>query len=500
MSNMSKTSILLIALLLSISIILVQPITVKAATSKTITVPTDYPSISTAIANAANGDTIIVKNGVYVEQTLEINKSLNIISQNVNGAQLTLHPPQVAENLFGQTIMVYTSPIQIDANNVKLSGFSITSDGGDIEANGSQIQMINNVMTGQSSLTVFGDGTQIINNSLDGGRLTLTGSNQTVRENNLENTLGVTGDFNLITNNTSPEIGIAGSHNAVIKNSVVAFQSAVGIELGNGNYNMICDNSIGTGMGAGIAIAYGDAVDFRGMGSGSYNLFAGNIVNGAYLWGILLGNGSYNVFYGNLVENCGGLGHDGFGLAIGGTESRADSNLFFYNAFVNNSKNFGGNWQPVGLNYFDNGSTGNYWDDYLTLYPTAIEVGSLGNGNIPYLVYSGNLDNHPLLGQPDVSDSVPALPSPWSALLSSISIPDGFLTSPISSPVDLAATPTPTATPNIPEFPTLTILLLITTMIASTGFLVYHRSRKQWKTGAVKKGRTSTPPCPYIMC
>jgi hypothetical protein len=162
--------------------------------------------------------------------------------------------------------------------------------------------------------------------------------------------------------------------------------------------------------------------------------------------GILLGNGSYNVFYGNLVANSGGLGHDGYGLALGGTETKVENNLFFYNAFVNNSKNFGGNWQVIGSNSFDNGSVGNYWDDYLTQYPNAAEVGNSGIGNTPYLVYANNMDNYPLLNKLNVSDAIPALPSPWSSLLSATSPSD---TSPSAS-----QSPNPTTEPSITTQPT----------------------------------------------
>jgi parallel beta-helix repeat protein len=362
---------------------------------RTIIVPNDYRTISSAIGNATNGDIIMIKNGVYTEQTLEINKSLTIMSENINGAQLSLHPPQIQENFFGQIIMVYTSPIKIDANNVKLAGLTIISDGGDIEANGNQIQVTNNIIGTQSTplqLLVNGSGTQIVNNSI--GTLSLTGSNQTVTRNHIGSTLRVSGDFNLITNNSAQTIGFLGSHNAVIQNSIVTVQSqGVGIELANGDYNMIYDNTLGNDMGAGIAVGYGGVIDYRGIGGGSNNIFAGNIVNGAHLWGILLGNGSYNVFYGNLIENSGGLGHDGFGLALGGTVTKAENNLFFYNAFVNNAHNFGGNWQVIGSNSFENGSKGNYWDDYLTKYPNATEINNSGIGDTPYSVYGNNFDN-----------------------------------------------------------------------------------------------------------
>ena len=64
--------------------------------------------------------------------------------------------------------------------------------------------------------------------------------------------------------------------------------------------------------------------------------------------GDFTGNGSNNVFYGNIIANNGGLGHDGYGLALGGNGYTADNNLFFDNIFMNNSENFGANWVLMG--------------------------------------------------------------------------------------------------------------------------------------------------------
>jgi parallel beta-helix repeat protein len=174
---------------------------------------------------------------------------------------------------------------------------------------------------------------------------------------------------------------LTGSKNAVIGNSlnVNRFNAGTGISL-SGNYNFISNNT-DIGNGAGVDIGY--AVN----AGGSYNIFAGNIVEESGLWGILMGNGSYNVFYGNLIANNGGLGHDGYGLALGEEDiESATNNLFFGNIFKNNSKNFGTNWQVLGSNSFDNGAVGNYWDDYLTKYSNATEVDNSGIGNTPYLV------------------------------------------------------------------------------------------------------------------
>jgi hypothetical protein len=59
-------------------------------------------------------------------------------------------------------------------------------------------------------------------------------------------------------------------------------------------------------------------------------------------------------------------------------------------------------------NFWDNGSLGNYWIDYLTRYPNASEIGSTGIGDTPYVLGADNVDRYPLMypwGAPAVSVS-----------------------------------------------------------------------------------------------
>lgn len=99
----------------------------------------------------------------------------------------------------------------------------------------------------------------------------------------------------------------------------------------------------------------------------------------------------------------------------------------------------------------------NYWSNYLTRYPNASEIDSSGIGNTPYVFDSyrevtGILqDNHPLMkpisilnfGTPSLSPSSTINPSP-----------------------------------SIPDFPSWTIPLLLTVIVALAGLLVYHKKRK----------------------
>jgi hypothetical protein len=46
---------------------------------------------------------------------------------------------------------------------------------------------------------------------------------------------------------------------------------------------------------------------------------------------------------------------------------------------------------------WDNGTIGNYWNSYLTLYPNASEIGSSGIGDAPFVINSDNVDHFPLM-------------------------------------------------------------------------------------------------------
>jgi hypothetical protein len=95
------------------------------------------------------------------------------------------------------------------------------------------------------------------------------------------------------------------------------------------------------------------------------------------------------------------------GLFVGGSNNRFYQNNFF----------FEGSISIFGDNFWDDGSSGNYWGDYLTKYPDALERGDKGIGDTVYIIerdwYSirefpdaKNIDFRPLMypwGAPEIS-------------------------------------------------------------------------------------------------
>jgi parallel beta-helix repeat protein len=448
-------AILVSALLVSLGV----GVPVVKSYSKTITVPDDYPSIQAAVGNAAAGDIIFVRSGNYAGG-IALNKPITLKGEDakstiiVGGATLEdLTPtlastkstasekPTTAEWSFAladkaaqtwdlQTASLKTQPVNfitpptfgvyINSNDVTILGFTI--------------------MGGTNAITGNGDRLQIHENIL--GACNLGGANITVA-NNARVSLQISGSHNSIVGNVGSLI-LVSSNSTILENSLVQF------DLQNAYSNIIINNTL---SGANMGMWIGSSISSSPRKC-SYNLFAGNKIENCGLWGILMGEGSYNVFFGNIVRNTGvGIGHDGYGLALGGNHLIADNNLFLRNIFVNNSKNFGVNWPVTGTNSFDDGKEGNYWDDYLTKYPNASEVEQSGTGNTPYLLVGLNVDNHPLLSQLNISDKVPTLPEPWASLL------------PSAKP------------PSIPEFPSsvFLLLLIITISLATLSYFKKHK-------------------------
>jgi hypothetical protein len=71
-------------------------------------------------------------------------------------------------------------------------------------------------------------------------------------------------------------------------------------------------------------------------------------------------------------------------------------------------------------NSWDNGSMGNYWNDYSTKYPNATEQGVSEIGDTPYVINANNQDKYPLLSPVEISD--PSQSKPFPIIIVAISI------------------------------------------------------------------------------
>lgn len=337
---------------------------VKPAMAKTITIPDDYSTIQDAINAANDGDTIFVRKGNYEgpkDQTLVINKTLSLIGEDARNTKINLHPLWI-ESWFFTYPSYYDTPMEIVANDVTISGFTITSDGGTISINGNGTQIIGNIIKTDLKI-VSGSYQTITKNTLTG--VECDGSYSSIASNNLE--VGNHG------------IDVGGSYNLVYNNTVTdALGYYYGISL-SGNGNIIVNDTV-TDSYYGIGI----------YSAGSNNfVYSNRITHNVY--GLMITGGNNNTVYANDLVN------NSCGAEIGYLEPPATNCTLYHNNFIGSSHHVSTQRTYYPTGFFDNGKEGNYWSDY-----TGKDDNGDGIGDTPYVIDVDRRDNYPLMAPFDI--------------------------------------------------------------------------------------------------
>jgi hypothetical protein len=147
--SISKSVALLLVLVFLTASCVIVPLPVNAG-FRTLIVPDDYPTISSAIGNATAGDTVFVKKGTYEEKTLEISKTLSLIGEDANQTTINLYTPYNETWILTQSFRTYANAITINTNDVELEGFTISANSGDIYVTGDRTQIIKNAIAAAS--------------------------------------------------------------------------------------------------------------------------------------------------------------------------------------------------------------------------------------------------------------------------------------------------------------------------------------------------------------
>jgi parallel beta-helix repeat protein len=165
------------------------------------------------------------------------------------------------------------------------------------------------------------------------------------------------------------------SENNTIYSNILT-NASYGIDAYNSHKNNISKNIIT------LCTAYG----FYALGSDN-NIFSNNIFS-ENNYGVRIKGSEYNKLFENKVfDNTYGM------LFCCG----ARNNMIYYNQFLQNSIY---NAKDDVSNQWDNGSVGNFWDDYEEKYPDAINID--GIWEIPYNITGDkNLDRYPLVNIED---------------------------------------------------------------------------------------------------
>jgi nitrous oxidase accessory protein NosD len=446
------------------------------AASKKIVVPDNYPSITAAIAKAADGDVIYVRVGVYNDSALEINKAITICGEDARNTIVNLVPniASIYSSYFNRTYFYPADAITINANNVKISGLTISSSGG-ISGNGDGIAFISNIITLGRTCSITGSKVTFDRNTLNGDYWKITGSHFTLRENMINasrNGIESNGSYcTIYGNNIDGTLVVWGSMNSIIHNSYDL------MFVFYGDSNTIQENS------GEISLGNSDR-------SCSNNVVSGNVVKGPSVWGIWLGDlCRNNVFYDNFIVDEGYSQHGTdycAAVSICNEYGIGTNNTFYHNVFVNSSVNvkFYNNFNTGG-NFWDNGFQGNYWSDY-----NGSDTNNDGVGDTPYIINSQNRDNHPLIApfdEPVITIDPPTYDPP----IDEASLPQSLAATPFSTPPTIPPQPpisdNPTQQPNInndlasllriPDF-TNTMIVLLASVLLLIAVLTILKLRK----------------------
>jgi hypothetical protein len=295
----------------------------------------------------------------------------------------------------------------VNTNDFKLSGFTITTTGGDISIIGNRSQITGNSIT--ADLSIQGSHVDVLENTF-------------IRKN--YNGVTVTGDwFNISANHVIDILSVSA------KNSIVSFNHV------NGSLIAVTDDSF----------IFHNTLYSEGYGEfsvrGNNNIISKNVVD--HLRFGLAVSGSNNKALLNQITRC----QMGISPSAGNTycanyvadtswpinpmnrivNPAGNSSVLIHNNFVNNQY-----YQVTSLvmpnttDYFDNGREGNYWSDY-----NGTDDNGDGVGDTPFYLDSTHLDRYPLVSPFNLSSAAELIPE-W------LRIPSVQLTSPENTAYSLA--------------------------------------------------------------
>ena len=292
-----------------------------------------FDVIQDGIDAVEKNGTVYVYNGTYYENVI-VNKTIDLIGENRDTTVI---------DGGGNNIVIC-----IHTNGVSITGFTITNSSGEVFLSGG-IRIYRQDYTHISRC--------IIRNNLHGINMDNSSHNKIIDTYFINNTIGIIsrngGDRGDVSNyNTILNCNFSGNWFGIEADCSV-------LDMGNAEfqYNQIVNCSFYNSTSHGICI-FGDEWD--GYIGFKNNIFKGNTFKNNHNKGILMWFGSIN-------------------------------NSFYLNSFINNGENVNTTTYNQD-NQWDNGTFGNYWDDYI-----GMDSDGNGIGDIPYNISSSQQDHYPLM-------------------------------------------------------------------------------------------------------
>ena len=326
-----------------------------------------YNNITTNNANL-NGDSGI---------SLENNCDDNLIKQNIlfDNSKSGISVSGCSDNEINDNDAIYNDQNGISLVSGSISNELIRNNASYNTQNGISLKdsthstIMENNVSKNSLRGIYLDGSddndiisnKIHNNTLDGILINDGSDSNTIEDNdifyNSQDGIGLNGTQYDCTYNTIDENsvhhnlfnGIANYEctNSIITENNVTYNTLNGIYLNESNSCNILQNDISYNEVSGVSINFN--VDNSEI--------TDNIVSNNSLYGILLNEGcNTNEIKGNKIEN-----NDQIGVLIDNT---CTGNTIFDNCFIGNTLHAQDNSSSSTANSWDNGTIGNYWDDW----------------------------------------------------------------------------------------------------------------------------------------
>ena len=312
-------------------------------------------SYNTVSGNTASNN----DNGIYM-----VYSSYNTISgnlMNLCGIFLTGSLGEMASNCIDDTNLVNNKPVYYYVNEVGLSSSNFTNAGQII-----LLDCTNSIISGLNLSYCF---VGIYLSGSDNNTVTGNTASNNFCGIYIENSSYNTVSGNTVSNNTSTGIRLIYSVNNTVSGNT-ANANNYGIELAYSVNNTVSENTANNNDN-GIYMVYS-----------SYNTISENTISNNNEYGIYLNHSYNNTISENTVSN-----NNEYGIYLPFFSSY---NTIFLNYFTNNGQNA---FDKGTNNMWDNGSIGNYWDDY-----EGVDANNDGIGDTPYLIpgLAGSQDNFPI--------------------------------------------------------------------------------------------------------
>lgn len=343
---------------------------VGAAQAKTITVCSScsVKTIKEAMEQASNGDTILVKKGIYKEANIKIDKEITLIGEDM---------PTIDGNKEGEIITIGANNVTVDGFRIINVGLSYTTDYASVRVVNSSGFTIKNLELEKLFFGIYlqkSNNGKVLNNKVRGEAITEFNSGNAVH---LWHCKDVIVDGNDV-QNVRDGIYLEFSDNITITNNFSKNNVRYGLHFMFSNNNHVSDN-VFESNGAGIALMFSKVMQVenniirKNWGTAAYGLLLKevndvNIKNNVFLENTvaITVEGSNRLVYSN-----NDFTSNGYALRVKGAcyENEIINNNFLYNSF---DISYNGR---INDNKFDN----NYWSNY-----TGYDLDKNGIGDVAY--------------------------------------------------------------------------------------------------------------------